>query len=247
MTTSSATPRLVIGIQPVREALRVHGRALTGVYLQQASTRLAGLRKLALDQGVSVEEVSRSTLDRIARGGQHQGVALYAPELKIQPWDSVLSSSSGLIVALDGIVDPQNFGAVIRSAVGLARAAVVWPQNASAPLTPATFRASAGAIEHAELCRVSSLVSSLGAAKAQGFVVIGLDGQAETRLEQLDLRGPVLIAVGSEGAGLSKGVRRTCDHLARLAMPKSIDSLNASVAVAIALYETQRQRTQSIE
>jgi 23S rRNA (guanosine2251-2'-O)-methyltransferase len=208
------------------------------------SARLAGLRRLADAAGVPIGEATRAQLDRLCKGGQHQGVAVYAPELALRDWSEVLASGVSLCVALDGIVDPQNFGAVVRSAEGLARACVLWPENSSAPLTPATFRASAGAIEHATLCRVASLPSALTVAKAQGLRVVGLDGQADARLQDLSLAGPTVIAVGSEGTGLSKAVRRTCDHLARLAMPKSIDSLNASVAAAIALYECQRQREQ---
>src|SRR5690606_29964017 len=120
-----------------------------------------------------------------------------------------------LAVALDGIVDPQNFGAVIRSAVALGPCPVVFPENASAPLTPATFRASAGAIEHASLVRVPSLPSLLREAAARGVSVLGLAPEANRFLHEVDLTGPTLLTIGSEHTGMGKAVRRSCTALVR--------------------------------
>lgn len=233
--------RLVIGVQPVREALKAHAPTLGPLLLQKDAPRLLGVFKLAESLGVAVTEVSRHELERLCKGAQHQGAALWVPELTLRSWREVLTTND-LIVALDGIVDPQNFGAVIRSAVGVADAAIVWAENASAPLTPATFRASAGAIEHARLCRVPSLASALGEASAEGFEVVGLDGHAETPLVGFNLVERCVIVVGNEGTGLGRSTRRACTRLARLVRPRSIDSLNASVAAALALYEARRQR-----
>ncbi len=233
--------RLVVGVQPVREALKVHRQRVHHVYLLRDAARLAGLSRLAKDSGVPSTEVSRQELDRLCKGAQHQGAAAFVPELTLQPWQTLLQHQA-LCIALDGIVDPQNFGAVVRSAVGVAAAPIVWAESASAPLSLATFRASAGAIEHALLCRVSSLPTALSEATMAGFSVVGLDGHAERALHELDLSGKCVLVVGSEGKGLAKATRRQCTHFARLVMPRTVESLNASVAAAIALYEAQRQR-----
>ncbi len=232
--------RLVVGLQPVREALRVHQRAVSEVLLQRQTPRLEGVERLASSLGVPVRHVTRQELDQRSSGAQHQGVVALAPPLPLLTWTAVCEEP--LLIALDGIVDPQNFGAVVRSAVGVAGAAVVWGENASAPLTPATFRASAGAIEHARLCRVPSLVGALTDAVSRGYAVVGLDGHAEAALHDVDLTGPTVIVVGSEGKGMGRATRKTCTTLARLNMTGTVDSLNASVAAALALYEAGRQR-----
>jgi 23S rRNA (guanosine2251-2'-O)-methyltransferase len=241
---SAESNRLVVGLQPVREALRAHQAAVREVWLQANTPRLAGLGRLSQSLGVSLRQVSRAELDRASKGAQHQGALAWAPALKLHTLENVLEAHD-LILALDGIVDPQNFGAAIRSAVGLGQAPVVWAENASAPLTPATFRASAGAVEHARLCRVHSLPLSLQLAAERGFRVVGLDAHAGPTLQSLPLTERTLVVLGSEAEGLSKPVRRVCHELARLTDQKLLDSLNASVAAAIALYEVQRQRALS--
>ncbi len=235
-----ADDRLVAGLQPVREAIRVHGSALVRVLVDDRRLpRLDAVARFATDQGVPrVERVSRRDLDRLSEGAQHQGVLALAPPLALIPPDRLWAEPALLAVALDGIQDPQNFGAVIRSAVGIAGAAVVWGEHASAPLSTATFRASAGAIEHARLCRVRSLTGSLAAARDAGAQVVGLDAHAD-----VDLTGPTVLVIGSEGEGMARGVRRACSVLARLVREPRLDSLNASVAAGIALYEAIRQRT----
>jgi 23S rRNA (guanosine2251-2'-O)-methyltransferase len=124
----------------------------------------------------------------------------------------------------------------------MSASAVLWPEHRSAPLSPAMFRASAGAIEHATLCRVTSLPNALGELRERGVFVVGLDMTGPKTIDGTDLSGPVAIVVGAEGKGLRKPVKGACDALARLPMPGPIGSLNASVAVAIALYEAVRQR-----
>src|SRR5262249_7892635 len=136
----------------------------------------------------------------------------------------------------------QNFGALVRSAVALGATAILWPEHSSAPLSPAMFRASAGAVEHATLCRVASLPDALGALAARGAVTVALDAQGTSELRGLELRGPAVVVVGAEDKGTRRPVRRACQHLARLPMPGPIGSLNASVAGALALYEILRQR-----
>ena len=244
---SQSADRLVLGLQPVREAIRRHGAALRDVFVdEKASPKLEALVRFATDQHVPrIHRVRRAELDRLSHGVAHQGVAAHAPDLVLTPLDSLATEPGLVAIALDSIQDPQNFGAVVRSAVALHGAAVLWGAHASAPLTPATFRASAGAIEHARLCRVPSLTEALGTLRAQGAAVVGLDASAPTRLADVDLRGPTVLVLGGEGEGLGRAVRRSCTTLAALGGMASIDSLNASVAAGIALYEVLRQRVNS--
>lgn len=240
-------PRLVLGLQPVREAIRAHQGRVGEVLLEdtrgESRPRLDALARMAASQGVlAVRWVSRRELDVLAGATLHQGAAAWAPELGLVPPETLLATPGLLAVALDGIKDPQNFGAVVRSAVGLGASAVVWPENASAPLTPATFRASAGAVEHAVLCRVPSLVRFLDEAHSAGAEVVGLAPDADTMIHHMDLGGPTVLVLGSEHEGLGRAVRRRCGKLARLSLAGPIDSLNASVACAVALYVARIQR-----
>jgi 23S rRNA (guanosine2251-2'-O)-methyltransferase len=131
---------------------------------------------------------------------------------------------------------------VIRSAVAFGATAIVWPEHHAAPLSAVTFRASAGAIEHATLCRVTAIPTALAELKERGVRAVGLDPQADEDLAEVDLRGPIALVVGAEGKGLRRTVKHACDSLARLPIAETVGSLNASVAAAVALYETTRQR-----
>jgi 23S rRNA (guanosine2251-2'-O)-methyltransferase len=236
--------RLVFGIQPVREALRAHGQRVAEVAIEEGDhPQLQALARFARDQGVDVKVTSRAELDHRARGARHQGAMALAPPLHIARLAALEPAPDALYLALDGIEDPQNFGAILRSAVALGASGVLFPEHAAAPLTPATFRASAGAVEHALLVRVTSLPNALQDLGARGITAIGLEAHGDVELSDIDLTGPVIIVIGSEGKGLMKSVRRACTRLARLPMGGAIDSLNASVAAAIALYEARRQRT----
>jgi 23S rRNA (guanosine2251-2'-O)-methyltransferase len=201
------------------------------------------LARFASDRGAKVERVSRSRLDKLAKGTRHQGAAATAPELVVEGIDAVEVSDGTLLVVLDGITDPHNFGATLRCAVALGATGVVWGEHHAAPLTPATFRASAGAIEHARLHQVSSLRIALEDLSGRGVTTVALDANAPEPLSAVPLVGASAIVVGAEDAGVTRGVRRACGHRARLPMSGTIDSLNASVAAGIALYEAVRQRT----
>ncbi|MDP9033739.1 MAG: 23S rRNA (guanosine(2251)-2'-O)-methyltransferase RlmB [Myxococcota bacterium] len=238
--------RMLCGIQPVREAIRAHGAKLERVVVEAtasaASPQLDAVARFARDHGVRVERLARSELDRIARGIRHQGAIAFAPELALSSLEDLVLDDAALVIALDEVQDTQNFGAVIRSAVAMGATAILWPEHRSAPLSPATFRASAGAIEHAILCRVPSLPPALEALQHRGLAVVGLDIDGDLPLDRVQLARPVVLVVGAEDKGLRKTVKRVCDARARLPMPGPIASLNASVAVAIALYEVVRQR-----
>jgi 23S rRNA (guanosine2251-2'-O)-methyltransferase len=237
--------RLVCGIQPVREAIRAHGPRLKAVLVEtvrQPSPELERLARFAVDHGAHVERRPRAELDRLTRGARHQGTIAFAPELDLAPLADLELPPDALVVALDELEDPQNFGAIIRSAVAMGASYVVWPEHRSAPLTAATFRASAGAVEHARLCRVTALPGALEELHERGLTVVGLDAEADATLDAVDLRGPAALVVGAEGKGLRKVVKRSVDVLARLPMRGPVASLNASVAVGVALYEAIRQR-----
>jgi len=228
----------------VREAIRVHGARITKLLVEVGdSPTLDAVARFGADQGASVERASRGELDRLTGGARHQGAVAFAPELKLRTSTEGLEGAGpALFLCLDELEDPQNFGAIVRSAVAFSATSVVWPAHHSAPLSPATFRASAGAIEHACLVRVPALPNELTAMRDRGITVLGLDADAKTTLGEADLKGPVALVVGSEGKGLRKPVKQACTRLVKLPMSRAIGSLNASVAAAIALYEVSRQR-----
>lgn len=233
--------RLIVGLQPVREAIAAHGPALEKVLIEDRkdNPRLDALARFAHDRGVRALRATRSELDKLARGVQHQGVAALAPELSLLPIDRLVRDGDPIIVVLDEIEDPQNFGAIIRSAVALGARAVVFPEHRAAPLSLATFRASAGAIEHARLCKVSSLTSALASLASSGVQIVGLDMSGED-IDRASVASPVALVVGAEGKGLRKPVRALCSSVVRVPMRGPIASLNASVAAAVALYAIGR-------
>jgi 23S rRNA (guanosine2251-2'-O)-methyltransferase len=227
----------------VREAIRVHGKGIERVIVErQGGPKLEALARFAKDRGILVDTSDPGDLDRRAAGGRHQGVIALVPDLRLWSVNELRVEEHSTFVALDGVMDPQNFGAAVRSAVAFGAAAVLWPEHSSAPLSPAMFRASAGAIEHAVLCRVPSLAPAFEHLAAQEVAIVALDAQAPTPLAAVDLRGPVVLVIGGEDKGVRRGTRRACTATARLPMAGLIASLNASVAGAIALYEVARQR-----
>jgi 23S rRNA (guanosine2251-2'-O)-methyltransferase len=235
--------RLVLGIQGAREAIVAHGKSLGRMLIEkrnEPAPQLDALARFARDRGVTVEQAPRSVLDKMAQGDRHQGVIVEAPQLKMLTLEDLKDAT--LTIALDELTDPQNFGAIVRSAVALGAEGVIWPEDKSAPLSPAMARASAGAVEHARLCRVSSLPNALAEIAANAVHVIGLDASADHTLDAIDLTGPVCLVVGSEGKGLRRATRRACTDAGKLPMRGPLGSLNASVAAAIALYEVVRQR-----
>jgi len=242
--------RMICGLQPVREAIRAHGSKLARVLVESdphESLSMTALVRFASDHGASVERVPRAALDRLARGVRHQGTIAFAPELHITHIEDLALGERALVVALDEIQDPQNFGAVIRSSVAMGAVAIIWPEHRAAPLSLATFRASAGAVEHATLCRVPALPPALQSLRARGLAVIGLDAGGESTLDRVNLTSRAVLVVGAEGKGLRRTVKHACDVLARVPMPGPIASLNASATVAMALYEAVRQRLPTLD
>jgi 23S rRNA (guanosine2251-2'-O)-methyltransferase len=215
--------------------------------------RLRDILRLAGSRGTALLEVTRGELDRFTGGAVHQGVALQLPAFTYAHPDDLLASAldsdhEPLIVALDSITDPRNLGAIVRSAAAFGAHGVLIPERRSAGMTAAAWKTSAGAAAHIPIARATNLNRSLRTYADAGLTLIGLDGSSTTSLHDVpDVSGPVVLVVGSEGAGLSRLVREACDYLAAIPISKSVESLNAGVAAGIALYEISRQRAQRLD
>jgi 23S rRNA (guanosine2251-2'-O)-methyltransferase len=240
---------LIEGRRPVVEALRA-GRPMDRILLASGAGRaaLGDLLDLAERRGVEVQTVPRSLIDAEARSGAHQGVlAVVAP---IQPIDlnellatPLAGREPPFFLALDGIEDPHNLGALARSAEAAGAHGLILPRHRSAPLSAVAVKSSAGALEHLPVAEVPNLARAIEKLQASGIWTIGLDSTADASLFTLDLADePVCIVVGSEGTGLHRLIRDSCDVLVHIPMSGQIESLNASVAGALALFEVHRRR-----
>ena len=202
-----------------------------------AACRLAGVR---------VRQEPREQLTLLAKTAAHQGVvAMVRPQefLTIEDlFEPEQPGATRLLLALDGVEDPQNLGALLRVADGAGVDGVVLTERRSAPISPVAVKASAGATEHLRIARVVNLVRALEELKRQNLWIIGLDERGTADYDQFDLTGDCVIVLGREGAGLHELVRRTCDHLLRIPMAGGVSSLNVSAAGAVVLYEAFRQR-----
>lgn len=187
-----------------------------------------------------VERVPRERIDLVAPGN-NQGVAAWLRPREFLSLRSLLASAPRLLLALDGIQDPQNLGAILRSAEAAGVEGVILPERRSAPLTAAVVKASSGASEHLRLCQVAGLASAVSEVKRSGLWCVALEMAGESKLWDFDLTQPLCLVVGGE-AGLHRLVRQRCDARLRIPMGGRVDSLNASAAAAIALYEITRQR-----
>jgi len=242
-------PELLVGRNPVVEALRANVPATT-LYVSvgiDIDDRVTEALRTAGDRGVPILEVSRAELDRLTGGVLHQGIGLQVPPFAYEPFDDLLAAATEqagpLLVALDGVTDPRNLGAVIRSAAAFGAHGVFLPERRSAGVTATTWRTSAGAAARMPVAQVTNLTRSLKACQDVGFVVVGLDADGSTDLYELEAAvDPIVVVVGSEGRGLSRLVGATCDLRVRIPMAASVESLNASVAAAVALAEITRRR-----
>jgi 23S rRNA (guanosine2251-2'-O)-methyltransferase len=240
---------LIEGRRPVVEALRA-GRPMDRILLASGTGRsaLGDLLDLAQRRGVEVQTVPRSVIDAEARSGAHQGVlAVVAPIQPIGLPELLAVPLAGreppFFLALDGVEDPHNLGALARSAEAAGCHGLILPRHRSAPLSAVAVKSSAGALEHLPVAEVPNLARAVDQLRAAGVWCIGLDGTADASLFTLELADePVCIVVGSEGAGLHRLVRDSCDALVRIPMSGQIESLNASVAGALALFEVRRRR-----
>jgi 23S rRNA (guanosine2251-2'-O)-methyltransferase len=242
--------RTIYGVNPVRELLRTTEPGLAELWLSKGTERgraFEELARLARSAGAKVREAPRPKLDRLAGTDRHQGVVAVVGDYRYRELEELIerASSSGeapLLVVLDGIEDPQNLGAIIRSAHALGAHGVVIPRDRAAQVTPSAAKASAGAVEHCLVSRVTNLSQALLTLKEAGLWAVAAEAEGERELSAVDLRGPTALVLGSEESGVRPLVRRTCDLAARIAMKGKVGSLNASASAAIALYEVARQR-----
>ncbi len=241
--------RVVYGTNPVRELLRAGGE-VSELWLAAGGTRggaFADIERLARELGAKVHAVPRPKLDRLAGTDRHQGVVAVVADYRYAEIDDILASarSAGrrpLLVVLDGVEDPQNLGAIVRSALALGADGVVLPKDRAVAVTPAVAKASAGAVERCPIARVTNVAKTIDALKQSGVWSVALAADADEPLDAIDLSGSTALVLGSEGQGLRPLVRRSCDHVARIPMKGVIDSLSVSASAAIALYEVYRQR-----
>lgn len=248
-TPPKGGPELLVGRNPAVEALRTHIPA-TAVYLAQGidvDDRISEVVHTAGDRGIPVLEVSRGELDRMTGGVLHQGVGVQVPPYAYEPFEDLVVAASEhaapLLVALDGVTDPRNLGAVIRSAAAFGAHGVFLPERRSAGMTATAWRTSAGAAARLPAARVTNLTRALKHCQEAGYLTVGLDADAELGLYDLEVAvDPLVIVVGSEGRGLSRLVGQTCDLTVTVPMASEVESLNASVAAAVALAEVARRR-----
>jgi 23S rRNA (guanosine2251-2'-O)-methyltransferase len=243
-------PETVLGRNTVVECLRA-GVPATALHVAVGTTtdhRVAEAVHLAADAGIAILEVPRTDLDRITGGALHQGVALQVPPYAYAHPDELLeaagdSAEAPLIVALDGVTDPRNLGAIVRSASAFGGHGVVVPQRRAASMTAVAWRASAGTAARLPVARATNLTRTLREYATAGLMIAGLDAEAQVSLDDFELAtDPLVLVVGSEGKGLSRLVRETCDVTVSIPMARSVESLNASVAAGVALADVARRR-----
>ena len=213
--------RVVYGLNPVREVLRAGGEGLSELWLAEGGTRgaaFAELERLGREAGAKVRSAPRAKLERLAGTDRHQGVVL------------------------DGVEDPHNLGAIIRSAHALGAHGVIIPKDRAVGVTPTVAKASAGAVERCPIARVTNVAKTIEALKEDGIWSVALAADGDAPLARVDLAGPIALVLGSEGEGLRPLVRKTCDHAAHIPMIGDLDSLSVSASAAVALYEAARQR-----
>lgn len=243
---------LIYGRQPVLEALRAGRREIRRVAMARnvrtAASTIGQILKQVERRGLTLEAMSIPELDRVCRGGNHQGIAAEVSAYPYVELDELTVSAPGakeppLLLLVDHVQDPQNLGSMLRTADAAGATGVVIPRERAAEVTAAVVRASSGAAEHVRVAQVSNLHQAMLRMKEQGLRLAGLEGApASTLYTSADLSGPLGLAVGSEGLGLSKLIADTCDVLLGIPMRGRVDSLNAAVAAALALYEVRRQR-----
>ena len=244
---------VLYGLHPVEEAVKAGRRRFDHVLVarEREDARLERLVALCRESGVRVRQESREQLTQLAQTPAHQGVvALVRPQEFLTIEDLFAPArpagdqpgAARLLLALDGVEDPQNLGALLRVADGAGVDGVVLTERRSAPLSPVAVKASAGAAEHLRIARVVNLVRALEELKRKNLWIIGLDERGSCDYDQFDLTGDCVLVLGREGAGLHDLVRRTCDHLLRIPMKGGVNSLNVSAAGAVVLCEAFRQR-----
>ena len=242
----------VEGRRAVLESLRA-SRDIERLIMLEDSELGPQLREivfLATEAGIRIEAVSKRELESQSQTKKHQGVIAVVPDPRYHQPDDLLSLADlkdepVLLVMLDGIQDPHNLGAIARTAEAAGVHGLIIPERRAVGVTPGAMRASAGALEHMKVSKVGNLNRTVEKLKERGVLIVGLDAAGELEYTQVDLTGPVLIVVGSEGKGLSRLMRENCDKIASIPMSGQLSSLNVSVSAAIVLYEAFNQRSKA--
>ena len=234
---------MIYGVNAVNEALKARKVARL-VHARGAGARVDALIARAKELRIPVETADPLHLDKLARGGVHQGVAAELQQLAAYTLDEVIASADGppLLVILDGIEDPQNVGAILRTANGAGVHGVVRQARHAARLDGAVAKASAGAVNHVQIATVVNIARTIEELKEKNIWTVGLDGSGSESYDEVDYTLPTAFVMGAEGDGLRRLVRETCDHVVRIPMLGEVESLNVSVAAGIALFEAVRQR-----
>lgn len=237
----------IFGRNPVLELLR-SDKSVNKIFIAAGTEKgpMLDVIKLAKQKRVPFQQVERSHLDKMFPGGKHQGVAALVSAADYVEWQDILAKAlqkneDPLIIILDEIEDPHNLGAILRTADAVGAHGVIIPKRRAVPLTEGVAKASAGAVEYVPVARVSNIVQTMEQLKKEGCWIVGTSLNGKVLYEQ-DLRGPLVVVIGSEGSGLSKLTEEKCDFLVTIPMQGQINSLNASVATGVVLYEVVRQR-----
>lgn len=250
MRRGKGLPETVVGRNPVVESLRA-GVPATALYVAaglQPDERITEVVQLASKAGIALLEISRHDMDKLTAGAIHQGVALAVPPYKYaDPRDllelAAQSDQPALIVAIDGVTDPRNLGAIVRSAAAFGANGVVVPERRSAGMTASAWRTSAGTAARIPIAQCTNLVRTLGDFASAGLMIAGLDADGTVDTDSFDLAtGPLVVVVGSEGRGLARLTRERCDVTVSVPMVREVESLNASVATGVVLAEVARRR-----
>jgi 23S rRNA (guanosine2251-2'-O)-methyltransferase len=240
----------VIGRNPVVEALEA-GVPVSTMYVAEGADRDSRLReafRLVAERGLAVLEAPRAELDRLTGSTAHQGLALHVPPYEYASPGELVdgardSGEPPLVVALDGVTDPRNLGAIVRSAAAFGAHGVVVPERRAAGMTASAWKTSAGAAVRMPVAQAVNLVRQLKAYQDAGCMVVGLAADGDVSLPELDLAtGPLVVVVGSEGKGLSRLVAETCDQIVSIPMASTLESLNAGVAASVVLYAIDQAR-----
>lgn len=244
---SANAQEILYGLHAVREALKAGDRPLQRILVLRTDKQFTDLVQLARSRKVPVHVQPLASLDRLVPNGKHQGVIAFAAAKAYQTQEEIMDRAARrqeppLLVILDGVEDPHNLGAVLRTAEGAGAHGVFIPERRAVGLTSVVAKASAGAIDHIPVARVTNLSRLLESLKAAGVWIYGVTPSAQKVFTEIDYRGPVAFVLGAEGTGIRSGVVQHCDECVRIPLLGKVQSLNVSASAAIVLYEVVRQR-----
>ena len=234
---------IIFGRNPVIELLKAH-HSINKILIADGANdgSIKKITALAIDNKINVEFVSRHKLDRISDHQNHQGVIAFAAPVEYSDLDEIIEGDDPFVLLLDEIQDPHNFGAILRTAEAVGVNGVLIPKHRSVSLNATVAKTSAGAVEYVKVAQVGNVAHTLRQLKDMGFTVVGGDLDGQSMFNPVELNGPIVLVIGNEGKGLRRLTKELCDHLISIPMVGRINSLNASAAAAVLMYEILRQR-----